>query len=256
MDKGFLDQVEKAVTLVRKRNLGTLGECGLVQRLNNLLQKRLGSQERPSAVFVGDALRNLIIETIKEMKPSGDENLNEVDWRHYIFLYHYVVLRWSVDRIDATGRLGLRRSAIFDIRQPAIESLAITLWHREQDAVALPVKHNLPRFPHYYFVSRLDDEGRDYIEWIIEQLSTGRAWVVAIDGPPGVGKTTVARETAQRCLEREFFEAIIWTSAQYQAFYPPDMVVKIAEYVTSLDSILDIVGNTLKRRDVKEAPSF
>jgi tetratricopeptide (TPR) repeat protein len=256
MDKEFLNQVEEAVKLVHQRKLRALGESGLVHRLTNLMSKRLASQGRPSTVYVGDTLRKLITETIEDIKPPGVENENESPWRHYIFLHCYAVLGWPVEKIWTTQRLYLGRAATFEIRQPAVESLAIELWYREEDAAALFSRHNLPRPSYAHFVSRGDREGRDCVEWIIEQLSTARAWVLAIDGHAGVGKTTIARETAQRCLERGLFEAIIWTSAQYQAFYPPDTVVKVAEYVTSLHSILDIVGKTLERRDVKEASSL
>jgi tetratricopeptide (TPR) repeat protein len=256
MDKEFLAQVEEATRLVHQRKLRALGECGLTHRLANLMSKRLGWQKRPSAVYVGDTLHKLLTETIDDMRPPGIENEDESPWRHYIFLHCYAVLGWSVEKIWTTQRLHLGRAATFEIRQPAIESLAIGLWYREEDAAALSARHNLPRPCYSHFVVRVDHEGRDCVEWIIEQLSTARAWVVAIDGHAGVGKTTVALETARRCLERGLFEAIIWTSAQHQAFYPPDMVVKFAEYVTSLHSILDLVGKTLEKRDIKEASSL
>ena len=256
MDKEFLDQVEEAAKLVHQRKLRALGECELVSRLANLMAKRLGSQSRLSTVYVGDTLRKLIAETIEQMKPPGVEQEDESSWRQYVFLHCYAVLGWPAEKIWTTQRLHLGRAAIFDIRQPAMESLAIGLWYRERDAAVLSTRHNLPRPAYVQFVSRVDREGRDCVEWIIEQLSTARAWVVAIDGPAGVGKTTIARETAQRCLERGLFEAIIWTSAQYQAFYPPDTVVQFAEHVTSLHSILDHVGKVLERRDVKEASSL
>lgn len=256
MDKAFLDQVEEAVRLVHQRKLRALGECELAHRLANLMAKRLGSQVRPSAVYVGDTLRKLIAEAIEDMKPPGIENEDESPWRHYVFLHCYAVLGWSVERIWTTQRLHLGRAATFELRQPAIESLAIALWYREEDAAALSTRHNLPRPSYAHFVVRVDHEGRDCVEWIIEQLSAARAWVMAIDGHAGVGKTTVAREAAQRCLERGLFEAIIWASAQHQAFHPPDTVVQVAEHVTSLHSILDVIGKTLEKRDIKEAPSL
>ena len=92
MDKEFLDQVEEAARLVHQRKLRALGECGLIHRLANLMSKRLGLQNRLSAVYVGDTLRKLLVETIEDMRPPGIENEDESPWRHYIFLHCYEVL--------------------------------------------------------------------------------------------------------------------------------------------------------------------
>lgn len=44
------------------------------------------------------------------------------------------------------------------------------------------------------------------------QDSQGR-WIVAIDGPGGMGKTALAREVVAQALKRQLFESVVWVSA-------------------------------------------
>jgi tetratricopeptide (TPR) repeat protein len=93
------------------------------------------------------------------------------------------------------------------------------------------------------------------VETILTELNIGRAWFIASDGAPGVGKTTIAYETAQRALVRQLFDAIIWTSAKQQHLRLPD-IINIAEYVTSMETILDAIGTTLGNREILSTADY
>ncbi len=247
MDVKFSAQVDKVVTLVRKRNLAALGKHELAKL--KLVQQRLGARAELAGMYVGNVLKNLIIEVISSMKPSTPESMGEADWRYYILLRDYVVhgQPWLV----VADRLLLGRTAFYDTRKSAIESLTLALWDLEQEALRRPlaVKHNLPRPPYVYFVRRSDENGKDYVDRIIGELSHPRVWTVSLVGTAGAGKTSLVYQVTQQCQDRELFDAIIWTSAKQESL-TPEGIVALAHYTTSLDTILDTIGTTLGKREV------
>ncbi|HUW95481.1 MAG TPA: tetratricopeptide repeat protein [Anaerolineae bacterium] len=257
-EKSLPDQVDEALALIRKRNLEALGQCPLAQRFNSLLEERVKLHDDfPSPDSFGVALRDLVIDSIATMKPPGDpEDKDQVDWRHYLLLHFYIVRgqAWA----EVAEDLGIGKTTFFNVKKLATQNLAAILRHIEQDAFAGPIEEPLQNLPHRdyrHFVERLDERSQDCVEWIIEQLAT-RSWIAVINGGPGVGKTTVAREVAQRCLERRLFGVIVWASAQPRVYYAPGTIAQPSGYVRSLDGILDAIGKTIGRRDVKETPTL
>jgi tetratricopeptide (TPR) repeat protein/Cdc6-like AAA superfamily ATPase len=244
MNIKFLEQVNTAVTSVRKRDLTALGRHELAKL--KLVQQRLKGRVEFADAYIGNVLKDLIVEVIKSLKPSTPENLNEPEWRHYILLRDYIVRgqRW----LTVAQRLGLGHTAFYDTRRSAIEPLAMTLWDLEQEVIRRPlaVKHNLPRPPYVYFVRRSDEKGTDYVDRIIGELTHPRAWVVAIYGAPGVGKTTLAYRVAEECRNRELFDAVVWISARQYELIPEDIIpLPQYQYVTSINAILDTIGKTV-----------
>jgi len=71
---------------------------------------------------------------------------------------------------------------------------------------------NIPRPPAVGFVRRRDSQGRDLLEWLEGELAPKRNQVIALIGPGGVGKTTLASEAA-RAVSKLFGSRIVWTSA-------------------------------------------
>lgn len=153
---------------------------------------------------MGRALRDFVLDAIELMRPSSPEQLSEPAWRHYILLNDYIARGqpWGV----VAARLGLARTAFYNVRKDATGSLAMVIDSLEAEARReLPrVRHNLPHPPYQYFIRRFVNE-EDLVDRIIGELG-GRAWVIAIYGAGGVGKTAVAYELP--LLARSYLESI------------------------------------------------
>ncbi|MGH9940811.1 MAG: TIR domain-containing protein, partial [Pyrinomonadaceae bacterium] len=81
----------------------------------------------------------------------------------------------------------------------------------------------VPAPPAVGYVARRDSEGRDLVETLRNLLSPGKS-AVALWGPDGIGKTTIAAATARGMWdERE--RGIVWIDvAQHQPFTPETLV--------------------------------
>ncbi len=79
--------------------------------------------------------------------------------------------------------------------------------------VGLPI---IPRPPVVGFVARRDEQGRDIVERLKEELAPQGNQLVTLLGPGGIGKTTLAAEAA-RALKEVFGGRIVWSSAEKRA---------------------------------------
>lgn len=70
----------------------------------------------------------------------------------------------------------------------------------------------IPRPPVVGFVERRDSEGRDIVERLTEELAPEKNQLIALSGPGGVGKTTLAAE-ATLALSGRFRQRIAWMNA-------------------------------------------
>lgn len=253
MNQEFLEMVEEIADPLRKRKIRYLGQHEIVNQLQPLIAKRTGHTrqklETSVPVFVGDCFHGVVGDIVKNLKLGLKENVNDPEWRKIKILHDHLVLRreWKLVADD----LHLAQASFYEWRKEALDMLAITLWRLNEEAKTrtMPIRENLPQQLYARYVPRLNEHGDDYVEYLIDSICNDRAWFISSDGAPGVGKTTLVYETARRCLERELFDAIVWTSAQQQVLRPPE-AIKVAEYVTSLGTILDITGKTLGNREV------
>ncbi|MGB8646911.1 MAG: tetratricopeptide repeat protein [Anaerolineae bacterium] len=76
--------------------------------------------------------------------------------------------------------------------------------------------HTLPRPPVVGFVARRDKEGRDLVARLQQELDPNKNQLVALWGPGGVGKTTLAAEAARE-MSAVFGPRIAWISADGRA---------------------------------------
>ena len=74
----------------------------------------------------------------------------------------------------------------------------------------------IPHPPIIGFVSRRDSQGHDIVGRLKEELAPGRARLVTLSGPGGIGKTTLAAEAARGLLEAHAGR-IVWSSAEGRA---------------------------------------
>lgn len=110
-----------------------------------------------------------------------------------------------------------------------------------QAAPKAPVSSTIPRSPAIGFVSRRDDQGRDILERLREELSPERGRLVALWGPGGSGKTTLAAEAA-RHLTATFPGRVVWTSALGRAEF-------------TLSTLLDDLATQLGHPEIRQKAS-
>lgn len=71
---------------------------------------------------------------------------------------------------------------------------------------------NIPRPPIVGFVVRRDNDGRDIVKRLKEELGPQKNQLIALSGPGGVGKTTLAAEVT-RALIPDYEQRVVWISA-------------------------------------------
>lgn len=125
-------------------------------------------------------------------------------------------------------------------RQASPEQTSIqTKEEIEAQPPPLPTSSFIPRPPYIGFIARKDVEGRDLIEQLKEELDPQKNQMIVLFGSGGVGKTTLAAETARALIER-FSSRIIWVSAEDR--------VKL-----TLSILLDQIATQLGKPDLRKA---
>src|SRR5215470_3336514 len=121
----------------------------------------------------------------------------------------------------------------------AIEEIAGRKAQRIRESSLLPAA--IPRPPRVGFVARRDQNGRDLIERLREELAPERRQIVTLWGPGGAGKTTLAAEAA-RAMADQFRGRIVWTGPQLRADF-------------TASAMLDEIATQLGRADLRTAPT-
>ncbi len=150
-------------------------------------------------------------------------------------------LEFLVGYCQQYGRVDRRWAHRFltQARHPAPEAVverAFTDEAGETKTKDVPrVRHNLP--PRYgEFIGREAEVAR-----VLEWVKTSRWPLASIEGMGGIGKTSLAIETAHRCLPGDQlaienpFEAVIWTSARDQ----PDFDLNLEQVLDAVAHVLD-----------------
>ncbi|MDQ5836453.1 MAG: TIR domain-containing protein, partial [Acidobacteriota bacterium] len=89
----------------------------------------------------------------------------------------------------------------------------------------------IPRPPVVGFIARRDKQGRDIVEHLSKELSPGTNQLVALWGPGGTGKTTLAAEVV-RATEDVFKGRVAWASSLRRADF--SMATLLDEIATQL----------------------
>jgi hypothetical protein len=255
LDENFVTYVDQCAALVRKRDLRKLGESALAARLPALLRKHLSQPlDDCSAVMLGDALLDVFKRAIKSMAPpeaAGDT----VQKRHFTYLREFVLDGEEVAAVAA--RLNVARSMFFEIQRSALENLAATLARWEMEAqMPKPILDNLGRPPYTEYVNRYTADGQDYIRAVVlPKLREGRAWIIAIRGNAGVGKSSLAYAVAQLCQRTGAelmlpFEAVIWIECRSEEYEVGKDTILVHSVPMSMASVYDVIGVTLEKREV------
>ena len=102
------------------------------------------------------------------------------------------------------------------------------------DLILVP---HIPRAPAVGFVARRDKDGREIVPRLKEELAPQKANLIALWGEGGVGKTTLAAETARGMIDA-FGNRIVWTSADGREDF-------------SLSTLLDEIAKQLGNPDLR-----
>ena len=98
--------------------------------------------------------------------------------------------------------------------------------------------HSVPRPPLVGFVERNDKDGHQIVARLKEELAPQKDQLVALWGDGGVGKTTIAAETARALIEG-FAMDVVWTSADGR----PDF---------GLSTLLDEIATQLGEPEIRK----
>jgi len=97
---------------------------------------------------------------------------------------------------------------------------------------------NIPRPPAFGFVARRDQEGRDILERLKEELAPEKNQLITLWGAGGVGKTTLAIEVS-RALTTVFEGGVAWISADGKPEF-------------ALATLLDEIATHLQRPELRQ----
>ncbi|HYH85271.1 MAG TPA: tetratricopeptide repeat protein [Pyrinomonadaceae bacterium] len=106
----------------------------------------------------------------------------------------------------------------------------------EKHVIVSPLP-SIPRAPVFGFVARRDAGGRDIVERLKEELAPGQDKLVTLSGPGGIGKSTLAAETARQ-LQDLYEDRIVWSSADGRADF-------------TLLALLDDIATQLGRAELR-----
>lgn len=104
-------------------------------------------------------------------------------------------------------------------------------------AASRPAASLIPRPPSIGFVARRDEQGNDIVALLKNALAPGKSQLVAVSGPGGTGKTTLAAEVA-RSLRGDYVQRLAWVSALGRTDF-------------GLQTLLDDIATQLGRADLR-----
>jgi tetratricopeptide (TPR) repeat protein len=96
---------------------------------------------------------------------------------------------------------------------------------------------SVPRPPVFGFVARRDEQGRDIVERLREELAPERGRLVTLSGPGGIGKSTLASQVARE-LQETYGRRVVWSSADGRTDF-------------SFPSLLDDIATQLGRAELR-----
>jgi hypothetical protein len=117
-----------------------------------------------------------------------------------------------------------------------------------ENLVAVPSP--LPPKTYHSFVGRYDQ-----LDLVMSALrEPQRKSMVAIIGLGGIGKTALAREAAERCLQEKLFNHIVWASFKTEHFVGEDILKKTGASSYSFYELLSDIGRQCNRPDIAQMP--
>lgn len=121
------------------------------------------------------------------------------------------------------------------IREGSSRLVGLNNAHEPFDSFRFRLADKLPR--RSFFVGRKNE-----LSSVLELLHpNSRCHIVAIDGPGGVGKSSLALEAAHLCKDQGFFDLIVWTTAQ-ERLLNEQGIEEFEPEIRVLDDVLEAVA--------------
>lgn len=114
---------------------------------------------------------------------------------------------------------------------------AATTENAQSPATSNPAASLIPRPPIVGFVARRDKEGRDIVELLNDELVPAKKQLIALWGPGGSGKTTLAAEVIGATKD-SFIGRVVWASSLNRSDF-------------NLATLLDEIATQLGREDLR-----
>ncbi|MBI3165955.1 MAG: ATP-binding protein [Chloroflexi bacterium] len=251
----FMRDIENMALFLHNKDLLQIGLSPIIKTLRPLIQRNLPRPiEEYSPVLIGDTFLRLVVQAIESLKLSETEKDTPIH-RAYIYLAEFIVNRRDARNIS--NLLHVSQSTFYEIQRFAYESLSALLRKLNEKAeMTRGVIHSLGRPPYSHYIERYDDKGMNIIDdVIIPELRESRAWILAITGEPGVGKSSTAYATAEKVATNRGrfslnFEAVIWMSFRQDQFQPGKGDTRLISNIASMSKVFDEIAATLNNREV------
>ncbi len=186
------------------------------------------------------ALQELLSESLEQLKnvnPEYADILFKRFWEQKTvdeLIYGIYRGRWSKRNF-----FNVQKKAIYQLTEILVQQENFCLQQEQQSLLALGIPHK----------SYKNLVGRSKI---VQQLVTvlqpsNHQRVIGIDGMGGIGKTALAIEVTEQCLQTGIFDIVIWINA-----FRNDN--RNAEISLSFESVLDAIGNQLGKASVFTMP--
>jgi tetratricopeptide (TPR) repeat protein len=159
--------------------------------------------------------------------------LRPVDWKGAPFEKLQAL---PADARPVTSRKN-RDAALLEVAQGIREAVEETAAQSAPQPSKKTNEPAIPRPPVVGFVARRNEQGRDIVALLSEELAPGKNHLVALWGPGGTGKTTLAAEVV-RTTAKVFQGCVAWISALGRDDF-------------NLATLLDGIATQLRREDLR-----
>ena len=222
----------------------------------SVIGKTIATLSEATPNQVGRVIFEWISSEIEKLRPDGEPEIHNTDWRHYLILKKFYIEGMSVNQVLQVVELPIYR--FHDFHTSAVSILASSIWNQDrtlQTKNSAKIITNLNENEWKYINTRLPNYSKNNIELvdsIINDMQTGRAWVIALVGDDRKYISQTAFEISKRCVEENLFKAIIGIRLEVENFNKyKNSTFQTMQY-SHLDGILNTIGIEFGEQDIHD----